>query len=79
MSISVTRSPLRTTVIFWPRQVIVKRFHSPGFLTTLFVGARCPKIAPQCQVACCLAHSSAKSSAIWISTEFGIQSLVSEA
>src|SRR5512138_3286140 len=59
MSISVTFSPLRTTVIIGPRQVMVKRFHSPGFLTMLFVGARWPKIAPQCQLAGDFAHCSA--------------------
>ena len=40
MSIEVTRWPLSTTSILWSLHVIVKRFHSPGFLTMLLDGAK---------------------------------------
>lgn len=64
MSIEVTCSSLSITSILWSMHRMVNRFHSPGFFTALLVGAKRPKMAPQCHVGGALAHCGSKSSAI---------------
>ena len=44
---STILSPFKTTLILLARQVMVYRFHSPGFLTIFLAGSRQSKIAPQ--------------------------------
>ena len=56
MSISVTVSPFNTTVSFCPMAETVIRFHSPGFFTALFFGAKCPKTAAHCHVLATALH-----------------------
>ena len=77
MSMSAVSALLTHTLMRWPRASMVMRFHSPALRTVLLAGARWPKMAPHCQLLGDLAHFSAKSSAIWTSTEWGIQFLVS--